>query len=313
MKITDPSFEIIDPLDTMPKAQKIELVGRSCYRSEDRITSTSADSFVRGLIAHQHHAMLEHASLIMEASAVAFRHICFLCMEYEQTTQTPSFIRRTFCIQTGRYVLSSNVRAWRNLVLYSSGYTFPEGFDAILSAHPVLFDDLPTVHTAKCFGTVKSLSASDLVSVQERRAHYPLTVQFTVDIAVARELCRHRLASHAGSSTRYCDYAKGKFGSEITVVSPEPVIQEDFVRAARYAEEKYMAQRRDGTPPEIARSCLTLSTMCQHTMTATLGQWKSIFDLRALDKTGKAHPQMKAVMVPLYETCVELFENVFKE
>ena len=317
MKIIEPSYEIIDRANTVPPEKKIELVGRICYKSEDKITDDSAEPFVRGLINRQHHAMLEHAVLILGASEQAYKDIRFLCDEYEDETQLPSFIRHTWCPETRRHVLSANVRAWRNLIQFSAGmysrYSFPIGFDSFKLSHPILFDDIPEITTNARYGNVYPLSPADLSSVKEKLAHYPMTVKFTVDIAVARELCRHRLASHAGSSTRYCDYSKGKFGSEITVIAPEDDIDAEFVRAARYAEEKYMAQRSEGKTPEIARSCLTLSTMCEHVMTATLGQWKAIFDLRALDSTGKAHPQMKEVMLPLYQECVQTMPDVFGE
>lgn len=317
MKIITPSYDFIDRENLMSPEQKIETVGRLCYKSEDKITDTSAEPFVRGLISRQHHAMLEHATLILGASEQAYKDIRFLCDEYEDEIQLPSFIRHTWCPQTRRHVLSANIRAWRNLVKFStalfSKFFFPEGFEGFLHAYPILFGDLAPVSTHVRYGQVYQLTPSDLISPKEKLAHHPLTVKFTVDIAVARELCRHRLASHAGSSTRYCDYANGKFGSEITVIAPEESIDEQFVRAARYAEEKYMAQRSEGKTPEIARSCLTLSTMCEHVMTATLGQWKAIFALRALDSTGKAHPQMKEVMLPLYQECVQTMPDVFGE
>ena len=315
MKIIEPTYEILDRNNELPPEKKIESVGRLCYKSEDKITDTSAEPFVKGLIKRHHDAMLEHGVLMIGASEQAYKDIRFLCDEYEDELQTPAFIRHTWCPETRRHVLSGNVRAWRNLIKFSSAlyckYYFPIGFDTFLRAYPVVFGDLEPITTHSRYGNVYSMLPSDLSSKKEKLAHYPLTVKFTVDIAVARELCRHRLASHAGSSTRYCDYSKGKFGSEITVIAPEETVDAEFVRAARYAEEKYMARRNEGKTPEIARSCLTLSTMCEHVMTATLGQWKDIFALRALDSTGKAHPQMKEVMMPLYQECVQMMPEVW--
>ena len=42
--------------------QAIELAGRTCYKSEDKITETSATNFVKKLLKSGHHAMIEHAS-----------------------------------------------------------------------------------------------------------------------------------------------------------------------------------------------------------------------------------------------------------
>ena len=38
----------------------IERAGRTCYKSEARITDTSAEKFVRGIVASGHHSVLEH-------------------------------------------------------------------------------------------------------------------------------------------------------------------------------------------------------------------------------------------------------------
>ena len=50
--------------------------------------------------------------------------------------------------------------------------------------------------------------------------HSQLSVLFTCDRGVANELVRHRIASFAQESTRYCNYAGEKFGGSITVVEP---------------------------------------------------------------------------------------------
>ena len=42
MKIISPSFEILTPLDGQTVLKHIELCGRVCYKSEDKITGTSA-------------------------------------------------------------------------------------------------------------------------------------------------------------------------------------------------------------------------------------------------------------------------------
>ena len=64
MKIIEPSYEIIDRDHLLTQAQKIELVGRTCYKSEDKITDTSAVPFVRRLIENGHEAMLEQAYIM---------------------------------------------------------------------------------------------------------------------------------------------------------------------------------------------------------------------------------------------------------
>ena len=50
--------------------------------------------------------------------------------------------------------------------------------------------------------------------------HSILTVKFTVDRGISHEIVRHRLASFAQESTRYCNYSNSKFDSQITVIDP---------------------------------------------------------------------------------------------
>lgn len=50
--------------------------------------------------------------------------------------------------------------------------------------------------------------------------HCSFTVKFIVDRGISHEIVRHRMASYAQESTRYCNYIKEDFGSEITVIEP---------------------------------------------------------------------------------------------
>ena len=50
--------------------------------------------------------------------------------------------------------------------------------------------------------------------------HFDITVKFVCDRGVSHEIVRHRMASYCQESTRYCNYSKDVFGSEITVIRP---------------------------------------------------------------------------------------------
>ena len=66
MKLIKPSFEIIEQqssLDGMFK--QIELAGRTCYKSLDKITEDSAKEFVDRMIKSGHGAMLEHGTIYL--------------------------------------------------------------------------------------------------------------------------------------------------------------------------------------------------------------------------------------------------------
>lgn len=63
MKIINASYHIETPIDGAEILKRIEKAGRTCYKSEDRITEESAKSFVRKLIERGHESVLEHASI----------------------------------------------------------------------------------------------------------------------------------------------------------------------------------------------------------------------------------------------------------
>lgn len=66
MKIISPSFEILTPLDGQAILKHIELCGRVCYKSEDKITDTSATTFVASIIKRGHEAVLEHYDITVK-------------------------------------------------------------------------------------------------------------------------------------------------------------------------------------------------------------------------------------------------------
>ena len=66
MKIISPSFEILTPLDGQAVLKHIELCGRVCYKSEDKITDTSAAAFVANIIKRGHEAVLEHFNITVK-------------------------------------------------------------------------------------------------------------------------------------------------------------------------------------------------------------------------------------------------------
>jgi thymidylate synthase (FAD) len=63
MKIIPPSFEILTPVDPPAILARLERAGRTCYRSEARITPDSAGAFVRTIIKSGHHSVIEHESI----------------------------------------------------------------------------------------------------------------------------------------------------------------------------------------------------------------------------------------------------------
>lgn len=131
--------------------------------------------------------------------------------------------------------------------------------------------------------------------------HSSLSVKFTVDRGVSHELVRHRIASFAQESTRYCNYSKDKFDNGITFIKPfffENASERyvEWEEAMNIAEQTYLKLLDLGATPQEARSVLPNSTKTEITITANYREWRNFFKLR----TAKAaHPQMTQVTRPL--------------
>ena len=157
--------------------------------------------------------------------------------------------------------------------------------------------------------------------------HSNLSVKFIVDRGISHELVRHRIASFAQESTRYCNYAKDKFGSECNFIDITPGIKldnkmksmetseialvlEEWEKAMEDAETHYMKMLELGATPQIARSVLPNSTKTEITVSANYREWRNFFKLR-IPKT--AHPQMREVTIPLLKELKEKIPVIFDD
>lgn len=136
--------------------------------------------------------------------------------------------------------------------------------------------------------------------------HSSFSVRFIVDRGISHEIVRHRLASFAQESTRYCNYNKGAFGG-ITYIRPLYLVNDkDYKRWYKWCgdEEKlYTDMIAEGYKPEQARAILSHCVKTEVVMTANFREWRHFFKLRALEETGPVHPQMLEVTEPLLEYC----------
>ena len=139
--------------------------------------------------------------------------------------------------------------------------------------------------------------------------HATLTVRFVCDRGVSHEIVRHRMASYCQESTRYCNYIKDDFGSEITVIQPSYL--EEGTRAfaswrgaCETAERSYFSLLDGGGTPQEARAVLPNSLKTEVIMTANIREWRHFFKLRSAKA---AHPQMRELVIPLL---LELKANI---
>lgn len=145
--------------------------------------------------------------------------------------------------------------------------------------------------------------------------HESIRVKFIVDRGVSHEIVRHRLAAYCQESTRYCNYSKGQFGEEITVIEPcfwdkDSDLMRDWRSAMRMAENHYLGLLHQGTSPQEARNVLPNSLKTEVVMTANLREWRHFFKLRTAPA---AHPQMREVAIALLKEFQKLVPVVFDD
>ena len=157
--------------------------------------------------------------------------------------------------------------------------------------------------------------------------HSFLSVMFTVDRGVSHELVRHRIASFAQESTRYCNYAKDKFGAECAFIDLEPgimldnkmkkmsgeeiaLVMAEWTSAMEDAERHYMRLLELGATPQIARAVLPNSTKTEITVSANYREWRNFFKLRV---PADVHPQMREVTIPLLKELKGMIPVIFDD
>lgn len=157
--------------------------------------------------------------------------------------------------------------------------------------------------------------------------HSTLAVKFIVDRGVSHELVRHRIASFAQESQRYCDYSSDKFQNELNVIEVENSIKLDgkmknmdsftiesiiaeWILAIQDAEKHYMRMKELGATPQIARSVLPNSTKTEIVITANYREWRSFFKLRVAKS---AHPAMREVTIPLLKELKSRLPIIFDD
>ena len=115
MRIINAGYEILPEQKNLMK--KIELVARTCYKSEDLITEDSCVKMVNNLIQRQHYAMLEHATLVLNVDGNSFNDALGLVNHLEKGLKLRKDYKTfksylNFTDYNAYYIISGNIRAW---------------------------------------------------------------------------------------------------------------------------------------------------------------------------------------------------------
>lgn len=291
MKLIESSVQIIEEKDPY---KMIELAGRTCYHSQDKITEDSAKEFVDRMIKLGHGAMLEAGTIYLKMDLHNPDHVIMPDMNV--------YLFKTNFVD--KYIFNK----------YSKVNVIPSEVAYITTNMRVLvenewLDDLqyqckPTEH-------------------HEKR----ITAKFICDRGVSHEFVRHRVFSFAQESQRYCNYNKDKFGNEITFIKPtwldiptgnytywdgdwcdldkmkiqlpsDDGITDNFLWCLNNAETQYRLLINKGLKPQEARGILPNATKTELVMTGFESDWEHFFSLRC---SSKAHPDAKKLADELKE------------
>lgn len=303
MEFIDPAVELIYDINPL---EKIELAGRTCYKSESSITSDSALKFYNRLVEHSHTAMLEHATFV------------FLCTEeVYNSCVTQKFLNCTH--ERNRYLVSGNLRA-----INESGNI--DLLLALFRENPAYVYHVPSsdlfsfIHYSgdnKNEYSCKVIDISSLDLSKNELVHVYMTLRITCDRGVSHEIVRHRLFSFAQESTRYVNYSKDKFGKgNLKFIKPanySDMSKEDlaaFKLALSVAESSYNTLTEMGWTAQEARAVLPNAIKTEIVVTGNMPEWKHFLDLRFFNKTGAAHPDMQVIaklVYPFYENMLSCF------
>lgn len=274
MKLIESKVEVIEQQPGLEGVYKqIELAGRTCYKSEDKITEDSAKGFVDRMIKSKHGAMLEHGTVYLKVSVkYDNEEHCwpipqnFFPFFFEKNKY--SKVRRVEAEDVCSWYVTTNMR---------------------VIAENNLFDCLEFV----CEPT----------EMHEKR----ITARFTCDRGVSHEIVRHRVMSFAQESQRYVGYDKEKFGGEVTFVKPHWYDEEfpaclTWIESLKDSEKKYLDLREAGLKPQDARGVLPNATKTEIVVTGFESDWEHFFSLRS-PKYGAqgVHPDMAKLADELYE------------
>jgi thymidylate synthase (FAD) len=282
MKIVKPRVEFFGavPTDYENALKFIEMAGRTCYKSEDKISSTSAESFVKRLIKAGHLAMVEHSNFVVRKQVGAPDDTISALV-----TRAGKFL--TVRADHDFFYIGGNLTAWFQ---QDKKYGWKDYiFAPFYNAYSGLFwaSKEAAVYTAGWHPCSHSEIPKEL---------HRYSAKFICDRGVSHELVRHRPCSFAQESTRYVNYA----GKEMEFIEPAGYAEWSwdarryFRELCEFAEIYYRRLTLgEELKPQQARAVLPNALKTEIVVTADAKEWAHIRKLRT---SPAAHPDMVRLM-----------------
>lgn len=334
----------------------LERIGRLCYRSDDLITEDSAIGFIERIKQRKHWAMLEHYIFTFTIPARIYDSI----MDRNQFTvenidyiQKLKFVNITKWMEAPddelRYLISGSATAFN--YLWACNNIARDPLHGIYQICEYLRSMIPEIMChptgkAPCNDPDKNkymvdpeirLLSRDLVKrlpPNIRLLHDWMSVHFTVERSSTHDLVRHRPASYAQESTRYCNYDKkgicfiipcqfDKFDKEVLeneakvnemITSGTNIYRMDddayewFLMVKKESEYYQKLLNKYKWSPQEAKSVIPHSIRAEINITAFLYEWRHIFNMRA---SKAAYPQIQEVMFPLFKECYYKYPDIY--
>ena len=312
--IVPPSYTILSNVPSAPEPelfQQIERAGRTCYKSEDKITDESAYPFVTMILGKGHNSVIEHSNIICQISSALYESILHRLHMGEDGMLC--FLR--FTNDKNGVLVSGSIRAFRSFHQYF-GEPYPElrGLGIFLSHnYSTAFANIAHLDEEYTDDIQLITDTSNFSKIEQLR-HLCVSVRLVCDRGVSHEIVRNKQEIvFSQESSRYCDYMKDKFGNAVSVICPEDYVEgtpeyAEWLSGMEDGERHYMALRKMGSLAQIARGQLPTGLKTEIVVTATLWEWREIFKQRTAEV---AHPQMRELMIPLHTEMAELYPDIF--
>ena len=284
MKLIKQSFEILDQQCGLEGIYKqIEIAGRTCYKSEDKITEDSAKEFVDRMIKSGHGAMLEHGTVYLKFEGIV--HV--FGKGYQGGMKYLGNPYSKVNIEGTTQYVTTNYRA-----LVENGW----------------LDDLqyicePTEYHEKRI-TVKFITDQGILREFTRHRVFSFAVESTRYCNYTKDKFSNEVTFIQPNwiSDEDIENYHTNFNYFIDQDANHIAAVDRFMSALKGAEYFYMELIRLGWKPQQARNILPLATKCDMVMTGFVSDWKHFFALR---DAASAHPQAQELAHSLHETFIQ--------
>lgn len=259
MKLINPSVQLLEQGPGIQGIYKqIELAGRTCYKSEDKITEDSAEKFVERMINSKHYAMLEHGTVYLHFNMYSREYYFKYCYNKYSVGVSKGEAEK----ETWEGFVTTNLR-----VLIENNWLD----DLKYLCEPTKFHEKRyTFRIITSIGITRELIRHRVFSFANESTRY----------------CNYSKERFGGELTFIKPYWMQDSDASDTVT---------FISSLEQSEKAYNKLTEMGVPAQAARELLPLATKSEIIMTGFKSDWDRFLDIRLHQSTGPVHPDMLVI------------------